>query len=206
MGKYALTRGVLFCLFLSGTRFVQAAKVVESLKPYGGYRIFEQGQDEQVCWALAAQSIILPIKKRVPQLCTVVGTTLGQNCCASRGQLLDSCNRGGHVDLALARYGVRYQVSMPNFVRAFETLRQGGLVALILNVSNSAFGSRLGHAAVIYAGDRFSDGSYRFYVGDSANGYYHFNTSDMTRMRNGHYGYQSLSLSFDLEQMVYANQ
>lgn len=204
-GKRTCVRIVFLFSIFQFVRISEATSIVSEVYPHRNFQAFRQFQDENICWALASKAIIKSLKRKEYLACEVVGRTRGQSCCDTNNSVRESCNEGGQGFNALRTFGVSVTRVAPNFAGVYATLRSGGLVTLITDMKNSTFGSRAGHESVIYRGQYLSDGSYTFYVGDSANGYYSFNSSDLEAKSNGRYEYISLDISFTWEASLYAH-
>ncbi len=177
-------------------------RVLERVKPYAPFKIYQQYPGENICWALAAKAILQAQQGQSESPCRIVSRTRGEACCASQGALSDACNQAGHVSRALAAYGTSSTRWDVDFDRVFETLKEKGLVAIIMDMDDSSFGKRRGHVAVIYGAEKLSNGHYQFYVGDSVHSWYDFNTKDLKKLPNGRWRYLSLDVSFEWEAMI----
>jgi hypothetical protein len=204
-GKRTCVRFVFLFSIFQFVRISEATSIVSEVYPHQNFKAFRQFPEENICWALASKAIIRSLKRKDYLACDVVGRTRGQSCCDTNNSVKESCNEGGQGYNALRTFGVSVERVAPNFAGVYATLRSGGLVTLITDMRNSIFGSRAGHESVIYRAQYLSDGSYTFYVGDSANGYYSFNSADLELKANGTYEYISLDISFTWEASLYAH-
>jgi hypothetical protein len=194
-----------FVLFaLSFSNLAVAKTYTEKVGVYPEYKMPKQQLGENICWALAAKSVLYNVKKKNVYTCEIVSKVKKKHSCCSTKGILDACNTSDHISRALAIYGVHSTSSAVDFERIFQELRASKVVAMITDMSNSSFGSRRGHVSIIYAAEKrtSSKGSYYiFSVADSSNGYYSFNTKDL-RLKKGKYEYLSFNVSFLWERIV----
>ncbi|MEZ4815564.1 MAG: hypothetical protein R3A80_10220 [Bdellovibrionota bacterium] len=178
------------------------AKIIQSAgrKRYVTYRQFS---GENICWALAAKSVLYNTRNKKISVCEIVSKTKKlNNCCSVQQNVTDHCNKGDYIENALAQFGVKTIRQAVNFKQVYSDLQNNKVVAMVTDMSNSTFGSRQGHVAIIHYANLHSDGSYTFYVADSANEYYSFDTDDLRLRKNGKYEYLSREISFDWEYIV----
>lgn len=197
------------CIFLllSLTALPAFSKLVDVAQPYAKIRGFRQFQGENICWALAAKGVMATMLGKNVPACEAVGKATSKQCCGGQYSLIEHCNKGGWSTRVYDAYGVKYMNSGVDFERIFQALKRGSLVNIITDMKSSSFGSRSGHDSFIYRAEKHSNGSYEFFVMDSANGYYSFNTKNLRASKKPYqWEYLSLDISFTWESVVIVNK
>lgn len=187
-------------MLLSGINLSFSKSLVETAEPYKGFRGFRQFQGENICWALAAKAVLVPLLGTAPAVCKIISKTTGRSCCSYNNHVAEECNKQGRAERVMRAYNIKSQnISADSFESVFQTLKAKGLATITMDVNQSSWGERLGHEAVIYKSHKYNDGSYEFFVADSTYGNYVVDTSELKLTKKGKLRHRSWEHSFDWE-------